>query len=79
MFQRGIAIEDVESALEDGQTIEDYPDDFPYPSRLICGFSGARPLHVVVADNENANERIIITVYEPNPSEWDENFTKRKS
>lgn len=30
---------------------EDYPDDTPYPSRLLLGWHNNRPLNIVVADN----------------------------
>ena len=52
----------------DGRVIEDYPTDFPYGSALWLGLAGGKPLHVVAADNAAADERIIITVYEPDPA-----------
>jgi hypothetical protein len=33
MFERNISDSEVKAALKDGITIEDYPDDAPYPSR----------------------------------------------
>lgn len=77
MFQRKISVEDVRSMLVNGETIEDYPDDIPYPSCLILGWSGKRPLHVVAAYNESENETVIITVYEPDPVLWSEDFRRR--
>lgn len=38
MFQRGIGAEDVQHVLTTGKTIEDYPADQPYPSRLVLGW-----------------------------------------
>jgi uncharacterized protein DUF4258 len=61
------------------QTVEDYPDDTPYPSRLVLGWNGRRPIHVVVADNLDDNENIVITVYEPDPEEWEPDFRRRKT
>jgi len=58
--------------------VEDYPDDIPHPSRLVLGWSGARPIHVVVADNVDDQENIVITVYEPDPTEWAAYFKRRK-
>jgi len=49
--------------------IEEYPDDTPYPSRLILGWNGTKPLHVVIADNNEDKETIIITAYEPNQNQ----------
>jgi len=77
MFERGISVEEVRSVLEHGETIENYPEDVPYPSRLMLGWSGSRPIHVVVAENVDANERIVITAYVPDPLQWEGNFKKR--
>ncbi len=60
------------------QVVEDYPDDKPYPSRLLLGWREGRPLHVVVAENAPGNEWIVITVYEPDPARWEADFTRRK-
>jgi len=77
MFQRGIDVEDVRSVLASGKTIIDYPDDQPYPSRLMLGWRGNRPIHVVAADTED-DETIIITVYEPDPALWELGFERKK-
>ena len=78
MYQRSIKLEDVQSILKTGEVIEEYPNDTPYPSRLVLGWCGNRPLHTVVADNTEHGETIIITVYEPDPDEWDPSFKRRK-
>ena len=57
---------------------ETYPEDKPFPSRLVLGWSGSRPVHVVVADNVAAQEAIIITVYHPDAEEWEAGFKRRK-
>ena len=78
MFQRRISKEEVKRAVVTGETIEIYPTDKPFPSRLILGWSGERPLHVVAADDTHAQETIIITVYQPDISEWEAGFKRRK-
>ena len=78
MFQRRISLDDVRHILLKGEVIEDYPDDTPYPSRLILGWCGTRPLHAVVADNMKDRETIVITVYEPDPKQWEQGFRRRK-
>jgi hypothetical protein len=78
MFQRQISESDVRYILDTGEVIEDYPDDTPYPSRLVLGWSESRPLHIVAADNPIAQETIVITVYEPDPNKWDSDLRKRK-
>lgn len=79
MFQRGISKEDVKDVVDNGETIETYPEDTPYPSLLVLGWRGRRPLHVVVADNAASQETIVITVYEPNLAEWEDGFRRRRA
>lgn len=78
MFERGISEAEVSAALAGGRVIEDYPTDAPYPSRLWLGHAQDKPLHVVAADNQQQNERIIITVYQPDPAQWGPDFATRK-
>ena len=59
--------------------IKEYPNDTPYPSRLILGYDGNRPIHVVSAYDHNDDIEYIITVYEPDTQLWTSDFTKRRS
>ena len=77
MFQRRITFEDVHQVLDTGEVVEQYPDDVPYPRRLLLGWRGSRPLHVVVAEDSDAGTAIVVTVYEPDPSGWDSDFRRR--
>jgi len=54
-----------------GEIIEDYPDDWPYPSCLIYGdtFRG-EPVHSVWAYNEKKQWAVLVTVYRPDPVRW---------
>jgi Domain of unknown function (DUF4258) len=79
MVEREISADDVRAIMEQGKEIESYPGDFPYPSRLLLGWRGARPLHVVAADNAEDNETIIVTVYEPHPDLWESGSEGRKT
>jgi len=78
MFERGISTQDVKNALKTGEVIVNYPDDNPYPSRLILGFVKGRALHVVVATNEQDDMDIVITVYEPSSDVWESDFKRRR-
>lgn len=70
---------EVFEAILNGKTVEDYPEDEPYPSCLIYGrTSGGRPLHIVCAYAFEEETAIVITVYEPDPSQWID-FERRKS
>lgn len=78
MAERSISETEVAEVLQAGQSIEDYPNDVPYPSRLVMAYIKERPLHVVAAWNEEDYETIVVTVYEPDPKRWDETFTRRR-
>ena len=56
---------------------KEYLDDTPYPSRLVLGWIGTRPIHVVAA-NTAGGETIIVTVYEPDPAQWDADFKRKR-
>ena len=76
MAERGISEEDVARVISSGKEIESYPDDKPYPSRLILGWMERRPIHVVTAAAEH--EIIVVTVYEPDPALWEPGFERRR-
>lgn len=78
MFQRNITHEHIRRILEMGKMIMDYPEDQPYPSRLILGFINERPIHVVAAEDQADNTTIIITAYEPDLDLWERGFERRK-
>ena len=75
--QRRIKAEDIEQAVKTGTIIEDYPEDRRGPSCLILGFAGKRPLHVVCG-RLDAEEILIITAYEPDPTDWESDGKTRK-
>lgn len=69
---------EVYEAVCSGEVIEEYPEDKPYPSILIFGRTAlGRPLHIVCAYNEEENQAIVITVYQPDPELWIE-YKRRK-
>ena len=55
MFERNIDEEDIIQVIKQGEVIENYPDDMPYPSHLILGNTGGKPLHVVAAFDSKAS------------------------
>jgi hypothetical protein len=78
MFEREISPAKVRRALEAGDVIEDYSNEMPEPSRLIMGFQGKRPFHVVTSENPEENEITVITVYLPDPNKWKKDYRSRK-
>jgi hypothetical protein len=57
-----------------GEIIEEYPDDYPYPSCLILGAN--TPLHVVCGISEL--ELHIITAYVPDSAKWNDDLKTRR-
>jgi len=47
MFQRDISEKQVEEVIKNGEIIESYIDDKPYPSFLTLGYVDGIALHVV--------------------------------
>jgi len=78
MFERRIAIEAVRQVLQSGEMIEDYSEEMPDPGGLFSAMGGHRPLHVVMAENAKEGELVIITVYEPDKTQWKTGFRNRK-
>jgi Domain of unknown function (DUF4258) len=80
MDERGLGVEDVRMALDNGEDIENRPDDHPYPARLVLGLRRLGVLHVAVRDNIAEDEIIVETAYRPDPALWEPDFkTRRKS
>ena len=79
MFERNVSVEKVFQALQTGETIEDYSSEMHEPGRLILGFNGKRPFHLVASENSETNETTIITVYLPDPDKWNKDFRSRRS
>jgi hypothetical protein len=79
MFTRGVYRNDIKFAILNGEMIEDYPEDKPYPSVLIYCLVDNVPIHVVVALDEERIKAYIITVYEPSQEIFEsDNRTRRK-
>lgn len=78
MVERGITRADVFQVLRDGDVIEDYPDDEPYPSGLVLGFVGDRPIHVLVALDDAGPDAYIVTVYQARPDRWEPDWMTRR-
>jgi hypothetical protein len=79
MFERNVSVKKVVQAIQFGEIIEDYSSEMPEPSRLVLGFQGHRPFHVVTSENVEKNETTIITVYLPDPQKWVQDFRKRRA
>ena len=78
MEERSLTVEDVRTALENGDDIESRPDDEPYPARLVLGLCRVGVLHVAVRDNIEDDEIIVETAYVPDPTLWEPGFKQRR-
>jgi hypothetical protein len=79
MFERNVSVRNVAQTLQSGETVDDYSSEMPEPSRLVLGFQGKRPFHVVTSENVESNETTIITVYLPDPRKWTKDFRNRRA
>lgn len=74
---RGISAEDVFMGFKFGEIIEQYPDDFPYPSCLILYFRiNGKPVHFVCSTDNN--KIYVITAYNPDLIHWEDDFKTRR-
>lgn len=78
MFERHISSRNVAASIREGVIIERYQDDEPFPSVLILGKADDRPLHVLVAVDEDTNTAHVVTCYWPDAAEWSDDFRTRR-
>jgi hypothetical protein len=72
-----ITTEEIQSVLEHGEVIEDYPDDARGHSCLIFGRGmNGRPVHVVCSPKQDF--LAVITAYLPRAEEWSGEFKIRR-
>ena len=73
-----LSFDEIFFSVLQGEIIEDYPDDKPYPSCLIYGGTFASvPVHSVWAYNQDNQWAVLITVYRPDPKRWIDWRTRR--
>jgi len=78
MFERDISIAIVKQVVKNGEVIQSYPDDKPYPSFLMLCEINKRPIHIVLAKEDIDKKCIIVTAYEPAIELWSNGFRTRK-
>ena len=77
ILRRGISTDNIVTALANGEIIEQYPTDYPYPSCLVLGHTGeGKALHIVCGSD--GAELWLITAYVPNIAVWTEDFKQRR-
>lgn len=69
----------VETVLKSCELIEDYQTEGrPLPDCLVLGFDDRKPIHIVVAIDEENDRILIVTVYRPLPERWENDWKRRK-
>jgi hypothetical protein len=76
-YAEDISIRDIETAILNGEIIENYPYDIRGQSCLILGYSKGRAIHIVCGLTSEQSLRII-TVYLPKSPKWSDDRTRRK-
>jgi len=77
MQQRDIKIKNIIHCISNGEIIEYYPDDYPFPSCLILGYSSLGVgIHVVCSLGQDYVW--MITAYYPDENEWLEDLKTRR-
>jgi hypothetical protein len=78
MMADNLTLADIVTSVRKGEVIEDYPQDFPFHSCLILGYSERNePIHTVWGYDKESRVAILITVYRPDPKRWIE-FRRRR-
>lgn len=78
MLERGISRKIVKRVLLEGDVIEDYPDDKPYPSSLLIGWFYGKPFHVVAAFDNQSGYCFVITAYKPDLEHFESDYKTRR-
>lgn len=78
LISRSISRRAVLQILRSGECIEDYPNDYLFPSGLFLGWHQDKPLHVVAALDETVPEVYVITAYEPDLEHFEAEFKTRR-
>ena len=75
--ERKITIDDIINGIKNGEIIEDYPDDYPYPSCLVLGFS-LNDTHIHIVCGVGDNKLWLISAYYPTLDLWEDDYKTRK-
>ena len=78
MAKRGISTQTVKEVLLEGEVIEDYPDDKPFPTALFLGWFKGEPFHVVTALDSISGYCFVITVYRPDLIHFEPDYKTRR-
>lgn len=78
LFERDFDEDRIVRAVADGEVVEDYPEAWPHPARLILYEDAGRHVHVVVAFEASTRRCLVVTLYEPDLQRWLPGFKVRR-
>jgi len=79
MAARGITEHQVTEVARNGEIIENYPDDKPFPSCLMLAYVAEKPIHIVLGYEATKKLCVVITAYEPGIDKFELDFKTRKN
>jgi len=75
--ERGIEPSDVKNCIFNGEIIEQYPEDYPFPSCLVYGTAlSGKLIHTVAGMGDGY--LWVITAYFPTTEKWNDDLKTRK-
>ena len=77
--QRGLTAGMIRDAMATLEILEAYPQDKYLPSFLVRGESETCVFHAQIATDIDGDNIRIVTMYEPDPNEWDEGLRLRRN
>ena len=78
LLERGLSRAEIVRAILEGDVIETYLDDRPYPSCLVL-HAAPKPVHVVAAADPQARICHVITAYHPDLDHFESDFRTRRT
>ena len=78
MFEQNISRREVKEAVLNGVVIENYLNDYPFPSILVAYIIKSQPLHVVISYDEENLTGYVITAYVPDIKHFRDDLITRR-
>lgn len=78
LMQRGFTRSDVLRTVSSGEIIESDLSRRPFPTYLWFAIVGGRPIHLVIAWDQETRTAHVITVYEPDDKYFESDFKTRR-
>jgi hypothetical protein len=88
LIDRDITVDEVTQALQKGTVLRVYPETTPTARLLLTRtdreatfgtYDRRRPVHVVTSNEDEAQRTTVITAYEPDPSQWTDQFRWKRT